>query len=49
MAREAAFAAKKLLNEREGVLFHDVALAATEAMRKDTEKAMKVFYKITLN
>jgi len=47
MAREAASAAKELLNEQEGALFHDVAVAAVEAMRKDTGKAMKVFYKLT--
>ncbi|MBZ4666185.1 class II fructose-bisphosphate aldolase [Mahella sp.] len=46
MSREAVFAAKELLNGQEGVLYHDIALTAVEAMKKDSGKAMKVFYNI---
>jgi len=46
MSREAVFAAKELINGQEGILFHDIALAAVNAMKKDSEKSMKVFYKI---
>jgi len=46
MAREGAFAVKDLVNSKDGVLFHDIVTAAVEAMRKDTENAMKVFYNI---
>lgn len=44
MSKAAVHAARELLDGKESVLFHDVALAALEAMKKDSEKAMKVFY-----
>ncbi|NLX64413.1 MAG: class II fructose-bisphosphate aldolase [Clostridiaceae bacterium] len=46
MSREAVLAAKELINKQEGILFHDIALAAVKAMKEDSEKAIKVFYKI---
>jgi len=48
MSRAGTLAAKKLLDEKTNALFHDVVFAAQEAMKKDTEKAMKVFYKNVL-
>ena len=46
MSGAAVSAVKKLLNEQRDVLFHDVALTAVESMKQNSEKAMKVFYKI---
>lgn len=48
MSRAGTLAAKKLLDGKTNALFHDVVFAAQEAMKKDTEKAMKVFYKNVL-
>lgn len=48
MSREGVFAAKKLLSEEELTFYHDIALTAEKAMQADVERAMKVFYKITL-
>jgi len=49
MSKAAALAAKELLDGKENVLFHDIALAALEAMKRDSENAMKVFYKNVLD
>lgn len=46
MSRAAVLAAKELLDSQEGILFHDIALAAVDAMKKDTEEAIKVFRNI---
>lgn len=46
MSREGVFAAKELLESKKDVLYHDIALAAVKAMKKDTCNAMKVFYNI---
>jgi len=46
MSREAVFATKELINGKEGILFHDIALAAVKVMKENSEKAMKVFYKL---
>lgn len=46
MSREGVFAARELLKNEENLLYHDIALAAVNAMEKDSEKAIKVFYGI---
>lgn len=43
MAREGVSATKKLLAEQDVTFYHDIAHAATLAMAKDAERAMKVF------
>ena len=44
MARAGATAVKELLAKGEITFFHDLALAAQQAMEADVEKAMRVFF-----
>lgn len=43
MARAGANAVKELLEKEDITFFHDLALAAEEAMERDVEKAMRIF------
>lgn len=43
MSKAGTGAVKALLEQKEVIFFHDLALAAQNAMREDTEKAMRVF------
>lgn len=43
MAREGVFATKKLLAENDITFFHDIAAAATHAMKQDAKQAMTIF------
>ena len=47
MSREGTFAVKAMLERKEVVFFHDLALAAQKAMEANAEKAMRVFAGIT--
>ncbi|MDD2971852.1 MAG: class II fructose-bisphosphate aldolase [Lachnospiraceae bacterium] len=44
MSREGVFAVKDMLGKQEVTFFHDLAAAAQQAMQKDVERAMKIFY-----
>ncbi|MFB5678870.1 ketose-bisphosphate aldolase [Paenibacillus terreus] len=44
MARAGVEGAEKLLQEKKVDFFHDLSVAAMEAMKADIEKAMRVFY-----
>ncbi len=46
MSREGVFAVKELLEKEENLLYHDIALAAVNAMEKDSEKAIRIFYRL---
>ena len=43
MSKAGTVAVKALLEQKEVIFFHDLALAAQNAMREDAEKAMRVF------
>ena len=43
MSKAGTGAVKALLEQKEVIFFHDLALAAQNAMREDAEKAMRVF------
>jgi fructose-bisphosphate aldolase class II len=46
MSREGVYAARELLSKEDNLLYHDIALAAVKAMEKDSERAMRVFYRL---
>ena len=47
MSRAGLYAAKELLAQKEITFYHDLALAAQQAMEADAEKAMRVFAGMT--
>lgn len=47
MSRAGLYAAKELLAQKEIAFYHDLALAAQQAMEADAEKAMRVFAGMT--
>lgn len=46
MSREGVKAVQQRLEEGEVTFFHDLAAAATAAMQRDVEQAMRVFYRL---
>jgi fructose-bisphosphate aldolase class II len=46
MSKAGVTAVKELLEKEDVTFFHDLALAAQNAMEADAEKAMKVFAKL---
>ncbi|MNI88300.1 hypothetical protein D3C73_1455880 [compost metagenome] len=47
MARAGVQGVEKLLGDTQEDFFHNVSVAATNAMKADIEKAMKIFYNIS--
>lgn len=46
MSKAGTTAARNYLNEKDVTFYHDIALAAKNAMAEDVEKAMHIFYNI---